>query len=102
MAALPNEMRHLVSFHVIAEQFRGGSLVQESILDHEEFADDLAYTGVLFTHIKPDNLGSIGIVASGVNGSTKYNPVLIVGAKTHVSKDFHFDWCNWRSIATRR
>ncbi len=89
MEVLPDELRHLVDFAVIAETFTGGTLVQEPILDAAFFADELAYRGVLFGHVPAEELqglDQVNILGSGLSDGTAYNPLLVVGPQAIVGE----------------
>ena len=82
MEALPDELRHLVDFTVIAETFTGGALAQEPILGASFFADELAYRGLVFGHVPADDLegmDDVNLIGSGLSDGTRYNALLLVG-----------------------
>jgi hypothetical protein len=80
---LPDELRHLVDFTVIGETLTGGTLTQEPLLEASFFADELAYRGVLFGHVRAEDLqgvgGGVNILGSGMSDGTGYNALLMVG-----------------------
>jgi hypothetical protein len=78
VAELPDDLRHRIGFTVVAETLLGGILTQESILEFSTFADDLAYTSVLFTHLPARYLGDIDLIG-GMGAGTLYNAALFVG-----------------------
>jgi hypothetical protein len=89
LEALPDELRHIVDFTVIAETLTGGALAQEPILGASFFADELAYLGLAFGHARSDDLGGIegvNLIGSGLSGGTQYNAVLVVGPEAAVGQ----------------
>ena len=70
-----------------AESYVGGALTQEPILEVSSFADQLADTAVLFTHVPAKALGDIDLVG-GIGASTLDNAVLIIG-RTSPWHDLH-------------
>jgi hypothetical protein len=80
--SLPDELRHLVDFTVIAETLTGGTLAQEPILEATFFADELAYLGLVFGHLPAEELegiGDVNLIGAGLSEGTRYNPLLVAG-----------------------
>ena len=85
LSALPDEQRHSLIFHVIAESVSAGKLVQQVVLEHTEFADALVGVPVTFINAKPDGLKGLGFSIGGaLAGTTQYLPALAVGASSFV------------------
>ncbi|MET0773698.1 MAG: hypothetical protein ABWZ82_11475 [Candidatus Limnocylindrales bacterium] len=86
---LPDDLRHRVRFEVLVERVQGGQLVIDSILEHEDFADRLAGTPVVFGHVTPSALKTLGITLSSLfgNGWMDYRPVLDLGGQAFVADE---------------
>lgn len=80
LEVLPDALRHQVVFHVITESVSNGTLQQQVILDHTEFADALVGVPVTFVNAKPDGLRGLGFgIAGALEGTTQYLAALAVG-----------------------
>ncbi len=80
---LPDEMRHRIDFTVVAESYVGGALSQAPILEFSGFADDLAYRGLLFTHVPAKELDDVNLVGV-VGAGTLYNAMLVIGPDVYL------------------
>jgi len=80
MDALPDEMRWRVKFVVLAETWRSGHFVENSIMEHADFADALFDAPVCFTHVKADDLRDINLLGGSRRG-TQYHPALEIGGR---------------------
>lgn len=82
LESIPDELRHRLEFTVTTETLSGGALAPEVILEYSGFADELAGTGIIFTHTRSDELGSVDIIRAGLGSTAEYSPVLVVGPTT--------------------
>jgi hypothetical protein len=79
-ATIPDDLRHRIDLTVTAEQLAGTSLVQEALIEHTLFADELPDTPLALGHAKPEGFGKVGIaIEQFVTGGVRYQPVLQVG-----------------------
>lgn len=82
---VPDQLRHRLDFTVIAETWLGGALVKDRLLSVTGFADQLAYSGLLFTHLPAESLSGLDLIGA-LGAGTGYNPVLAVGPDVYVGK----------------
>jgi hypothetical protein len=79
-AALPDDLRHRVELRVTVERIAGSALVEEVILEHLSFADELAGLPLVLGHEKPEGLKGMGLAMDQLlTGTSGYQPVLQVG-----------------------
>jgi hypothetical protein len=82
---LPDELRHRVQLLVTTERIAGGGLVQEEVIDHTAFADELIGVPIIFLHEKPGGLDAMGVALGGLlTGGLQYQPILQVGQSSLV------------------
>ncbi len=86
---LPDDLRYRVGFDVLVERVQGGQLVTDSILEHEDFADQLAGVPVEFGHVTPSGLQSLGITINSLFGGgwMDYRPTLDFGGQAFVADE---------------
>ena len=89
LAQLPDDLRYRVRFDVLAERVEGGALATRTVLDHEDFADELAGVAVSLSHVTPSSLQRLGLTLSALlgDGWIDYRPTLEVGGRTFVADD---------------
>lgn len=86
---LPDDLRYRIGFNVLVEEVAGDELVTGSVLQHEEFADTLAGVPVVFGHVTPDGLQSLGVTLGALfgDGWIDYRPTLDFGGRAIVADD---------------
>jgi hypothetical protein len=86
---LPDDLRHRVRFDVLVERVVAGALTTHTILEHEAFADELTGTPVVFGHVTPSGVKTLGITLGSLFGEgwIDYRPSLDLGDQTVVADD---------------
>ena len=86
---LPDDLRYRVRFDVLVERVQGGQLVTDNILEHEDFADELAGVPVSFGHVTPSGLQTLGITLGSLFGGgwLDYRPTLDFGGRSFVADE---------------
>lgn len=86
---LPDDLRYRIGFDVLVEKVAGDELVTGSVLQHEEFADALNGVPVVFGHVTPDGLKSLGVTLGALfgDGWIDYRPTLDFGGRAIVADD---------------
>ena len=83
LSSLPEELRHRVTFKLIAEQVAAGSITRNELLTHEAASGDLAGLPLTLMHPQPEALDGIGVAISGaIDGYRNFVPSLMVGEQT--------------------
>jgi hypothetical protein len=84
-ASLPDHLRHRLEFDLVLEKIAGGGVVQETIVEHSRFADELTDVPISIGHAKPEGLQGLGsAVQRLITGDTRYVAALQVGPTTYI------------------
>lgn len=86
---LPDDLRHRIRFGVIVERVEAGELIPDTILEHEAFADELTGVPVVFGHVTPSGVRTLGITLSSLFGEgwIDYRPSLDLGGRAIVADE---------------
>jgi hypothetical protein len=86
---LPDDLRYRIDFDVVLERAQGGQLVTASVLEHGDFADQLAGMPVAFGHVTPSGLKTLGLTLSSLFGGgwLDYRPTFDFGGQAFVADD---------------
>jgi hypothetical protein len=86
---LPDDLRHRVRFDVIVERVEAGALATHTILEHEAFADELTGVPVVFGHVTPSGVKTLGITLGSLFGEgwIDYRPSLDLGGRAIVADE---------------
>jgi hypothetical protein len=77
---LPKVLRHRLSFAIIGETAMGGILREETLLEADAFADELAGLSIGVLNVEREGLKAIGAnIEAGLEGGTTYLPCLVLG-----------------------
>ncbi|MFO7531740.1 MAG: transglutaminase domain-containing protein, partial [Candidatus Limnocylindrales bacterium] len=78
--SVPDELRHLVTFTVIAETMAGDTLTETTLLETSDFADVLAGKPIAVLNIESQGLKALGASITGaLEGGTTYLPCVVLG-----------------------
>jgi transglutaminase-like putative cysteine protease len=78
--SVPDDLRHLVTFKVIAETVAGDGLAETTLLETSEFADVLAGKPVAVLNIERQGLKALGSsITESLEGGTTYLPCVVLG-----------------------
>jgi hypothetical protein len=71
MEAIPDDLRHRVTFSVMAERVAGGALAEQTLLETFDFADALVGVPIGFMNIEHGGLKAVGAdITSALAGGT--------------------------------
>jgi hypothetical protein len=85
LAALPDDLRHRIDIAVVVERIAGDALVQEAIIEHTLFAEELAGVSITLGHAKPQGLQAVGVtLLQALEGGIRYQAVLQVGETSYI------------------
>ena len=87
--AIPDELRHRITFQVILETVAGGALREETLLEVADFADVLAGRSIGILNIEYGGIKSLGVsILGALEGGTTYVPCMVVGETVLVGSGF--------------
>lgn len=80
LTAVPDDLRHRLDIEIILERIKGGALVQEPLIEHSAFADELTDVPISIGHAKPESIKALGVsIGTALTGGVQYLTILQVG-----------------------
>jgi hypothetical protein len=78
--ALPDELVHRVSIHLVAEKVSWGVPAREELLAFEAASSELVGVPIIFLHPQPEAMAAVGEGISGaISGYRNFMPIMMIG-----------------------